>query len=100
LIVCEGIETGLSLCSGTMGRAARVWAALSAPGMKSLRLPPACGEAGMPSELIIATDGDAAGRNAGKVLAQSARAGGWAVSMLHAPLGKDWNDVLREGGNW
>ena len=97
LVVCEGIETGLSLCSGIMGREARVWAALSAPGMKALRLPPTSSEAGSLPELIVATDGDDAGRNAGEALAKTAHAGGWAVSTLHAPSGKDWNDILREG---
>ncbi len=39
LIVCEGIETGLSLLSGLVRGSVSVWAALSTSGMKSLSLP-------------------------------------------------------------
>ncbi len=89
LVVCEGIETGLSLASGLLGEPAAVWAALSAPGMKALRLP------ARPGRLIVATDGDDAGEDAGRVLAGAAHTRGWAVEMLPAPRGRDWNDVLR-----
>ncbi|MCV2867567.1 toprim domain-containing protein [Defluviimonas sp. WL0002] len=89
LVVCEGIETGLSLCSGLLEGPATVWAALSAPGMKALRLPE------RPGRLIVATDGDDAGENAGRVLASAAHALGWDVSLLPAPQGLDWNDVLQ-----
>lgn len=89
LVVCEGIETGLSLCSGLLEGPATVWAALSAPGMKALRLPE------RPGRLIVATDGDEAGENAGQVLAGAAHARGWQVSLLPAPQGLDWNDVLQ-----
>ena len=47
-----------------------------------------------PHDLIIATDGDCAGRDAGNALAERASATGWKVSFLHAPDGMDWNDVL------
>jgi hypothetical protein len=47
LVVCEGIETGLSLLSGLLASPATVWAALSTSGMKSLALPSA------PDELIV-----------------------------------------------
>lgn len=89
LVVCEGIETGLSLCSGLLSGPATVWAALSAPGMKALNLPEEAGK------LIVATDGDAAGEDAGRVLASIAHARGWKVSILPAPIGRDWNDILR-----
>lgn len=92
LVVCEGIETGLSLLSGLLDRPASIWAALSTSGMVSLRLP------SRPGHLIVATDGDAAGREAGHKLAQRASAAGWQVSTLAAPDGQDWNDVLRKGG--
>lgn len=92
LVVCEGIETGLSLASGLLRKPATVWAALSAPGMKSLILPAVSGR------LTIATDGDKAGRDAGQALADRAYAAGWAVSFLHAPDGRDWNDVLTANG--
>lgn len=88
LVVTEGIETGLSLLSGLLAGPATVWAALSASGMKSLRLP------GRPGDLVIAPDGDAVGREAAQVLAHRAYALGWRVSLLPAPDGFDWNDVL------
>ena len=89
LVVCEGIETGLSLASGLLGEPATVWAALSAPGMKALHLP------ARPGRLIVAMDGDDAGEDAGRALAGVAHARGWAVDLLPAPRGLDWNDVLR-----
>lgn len=88
LVVAEGIETALSLASGLLGRPATIWAALSTSGMRGLRLPPS------PGRLTIATDGDPAGADAGRDLAERAHAIGWAVSMLPAPRGKDWCDVL------
>lgn len=92
LVVCEGIETGLSLLSGILHGHATVWAALSTSGMKNLRLPDA------PGRLTIATDGDAPGRDAGKALATKAALAGWAVTLLPAPDGLDWNDVLTMKG--
>lgn len=89
LVVCEGIETGLSLASGLLGEPATVWAALSAPGMKALRLPE------RPGRLIVAMDGDDAGESAGRALAGAAYARGWQVTLLPAPRGLDWNDVLQ-----
>lgn len=88
LVVAEGIETALSLASGLLGRPATIWAALSTSGMRGLRLPPS------PGRLTIATDGDPAGADAGRALAERAHAIGWAVSMLPAPRGRDWNDIL------
>lgn len=93
LVVCEGIETGMSLLSGLLSGPATVWAALSTSGMKALALPSA------PGELIIATDSDdgGAGWAAGNALAERAAAKGWAVSLWPAPTGLDWNDVLQQG---
>ena len=88
LVVCEGIETGLSLSSGLLDAPARVWAALSTSGMRGLSLPPRAGQ------LTIASDGDKAGREAANVLAERADALGWQVTLLPAPEGLDWNDVL------
>lgn len=90
LVVCEGIETGLSLLSGLLSGPATVWATLSTSGMRALKLPSETGE------LIIATDGDSPGREAGEKLASRASALGWNVSLMPAPDGQDWNDVLRE----
>ena len=93
LVVAEGIETALSLCSGLLGRPAPVWACLSTSGLAGLRLP-----GGFPHRLTIAADGDPAGREAAHRLAERATALGWTVSMLPAPEGRDWNDILMKGG--
>lgn len=92
LVVAEGIETALSLASGLLGYPATIWAALSTSGLRSLRLPT------LPGRLTIAADGDAAGRNAAYGLADRASAAGWAVSLLTAPDGYDWNDILTMKG--
>jgi DNA primase len=65
---------------------------LSTSGMKRVVLP------GAPARLTIATDGDDAGRAAGKALAHRAITDGWTVSLLPAPDGRDWNDVLELKG--
>lgn len=88
LVICEGIETGLSLASGLLSGPATIWAALSTSGMRRLVLPPD------PGRLCVATDGDEAGRQAGNALATRATAHGWQVSLLPAPDGRDWNDIL------
>lgn len=87
LAVAEGIETALSLSSGLLRRPATVWAALSTSGIRGLRLP------ALPGRLIIAPDGDTAGRTAAQTLAERAHALGWAVLLLSAPEGRDWNDI-------
>ncbi len=92
LIVAEGIETALSLSCGLLPWTARIWAALSTSGIRGLRLPPEAGG------LIIAPDGDAAGRSAAQALADRAQAVGWQVSLLTAPNDRDWNDVLTMKG--
>ncbi|WP_134682437.1 DUF7146 domain-containing protein [Paracoccus ravus] len=94
LVVAEGIETALSLCSGLLGRRATVWATLSAPGMAALRLP------SNPHRLTIASDSDdkGAGLSAAHKLAERAVALGWTVSLLPAPQGMDWNDILMMKG--
>ncbi len=88
LIVTEGIETGLSLLSGLHVETANIWAALSAGGMERLILPENTGK------LIVASDGDPVGRKAADALATRAYGLGWEVSLLPAPDGYDWNDVL------
>lgn len=88
LVICEGIETGLSLASGLLSKPATVWAALSTSGVKRLHLPET------PGRLTVATDGDEPGREAGRELASRATAAGWAVSLLPAPDSHDWNDIL------
>jgi hypothetical protein len=88
LVVAEGIETALSLASGLLRAPATVWAALSTSGIRGLHLPPVAGR------LTIAADGDNPGRAAAQSLAERAHALGWQVSLLPAPEGRDWNDVL------
>ena len=88
LVVAEGIETALSLASGLLDAPAAIWAALSTSGIRGLHLPP------LPGHLTIAADGDDAGRSAAHALGERAHALGWQVSLLPAPEGKDWNDIL------
>jgi len=92
LVVAEGIETELSLLSGLLPVAVAVWAALSTSGMKALVLP------STPGRLKIASDGDDAGRAAAHALATRACGLGWEVSLLPAPDGCDWNDVIMKNG--
>ncbi|MCL3880767.1 toprim domain-containing protein [Marivita sp. GX14005] len=92
LVVAEGIETALSLASGLLRTPATVWAALSTSGIRGLRLPD------KPGRLTIAPDGDTAGREAANALAARAHALGWQVSLLPAPDGRDWNDILTMKG--
>jgi hypothetical protein len=94
LVVTEGIETALSLASGLLNGPATIWAALSTSGMQALSLP------AQPHDMIIASDSDdkGAGLRAAQALAQRASALGWAVSLLPAPQGQDWNDYLNMKG--
>jgi len=92
LAVAEGIETALSLACGLLRRPATIWATLSTSGMRGLRLPPE------PGRLTIASDGDTAGREAANALAERAHALSWAVSLLPAPEGRDWNDIINKKG--
>jgi phage/plasmid primase-like uncharacterized protein len=92
LVVAEGIETALSLTSGLLHAPATVWAALSTSGIRGLHLPPTA------SRLTIAPDGDTPGREAANALAERAHALGWQVSLLPAPDGRDWNDILNMKG--
>ena len=91
LVVAEGVETALSLASGLLDGPMSLWAALSAPGMAALRLPPLVDDA----ELVVACDGDRAGREAAHALAQRADALGWRVSLADPGDALDFNDVLR-----
>lgn len=88
LVVAEGIETALSLCSGLLRAPAAAWAALSTSGLRGLHLPR------QPGRITIASDGDKPGRDAAHALAARAYALGWAVSLLPAPAKRDWNDIL------
>lgn len=91
LVVAEGIETAVSLASGLLDGPMRLWAALSAPGLAALRLPPPLV---VDAELVVACDGDRAGREAARALAQRATAEGWCVSIADPADGLDFNDTL------
>ncbi|SDJ58363.1 DUF7146 domain-containing protein [Aliiruegeria lutimaris] len=94
LIVAEGIETALSTLSGHLLShfgPATVWAALSTSTMVGMAPPQA--EPG--DTLVIAADGDPAGLAAADSLAQIATERKWRVFHSPAPMGQDWNDVLR-----
>lgn len=88
LVVTEGIETGLSLLQMLAERVPTVLATLSTSGMKAVKLPP------KPHGLIIGVDGDEAGKLAANNLAIRATSLGWSVSLMEAPNGQDWNDIL------
>ncbi len=88
LVIAEGIETALSLACGLLSGPATIWAALSTSGIRGLRLPE------KPWRLIVASDGDEPGRAAAHTLATRAHGLGWQVSLLTAPEGRDWNNVL------
>lgn len=90
LVIAEGIESALSLVCGLLDGPARVWAALSTSGMRSLRLPET------PGAMAIAADADPEGRAAAQALAQRAHAANWRVSILDPGEGRDFNDILKE----
>lgn len=91
LVICEGLETGLSLLSGLLPSPATVWATLSTSGVKLLNLPRQL------EQVTVAADGDVPGRVAAYELASRADTMGWRVSLMPAPEGRDWNDVLKGG---
>jgi phage/plasmid primase-like uncharacterized protein len=90
LVVCEGIESGLSLMS-MFKEAATVVAALSTSGMVSFKLPE------NPGFLIMAGDNDTAGISAMVKLKERACLKGWDV-MATLPTAGDWNDELLMNG--
>lgn len=91
LAVAEGIETTLSVAMGLDDDTA-LWSALSTSGMASLRLP---SRESFSGSLLVATDGDWAGRAAGRALADRAVAQGWSVELVSAPDGLDFNDLVK-----
>lgn len=88
LVVCEGIETGLSLVDALADLSPTVCAALSTSGIRGLDL-----DGFERRELVVAPDGDAPGRVAADTLAGRAAGSGWSVRVMHPPVGSDWNDV-------
>lgn len=92
IVICEGIETGLSLRDALLSEdpAPRIWAALSTSGIAGIRL------SSLPKAIVIAPDGDAPGQRAADKLAERAKAEGHDTRIMAAPPGKDWNDVVRD----
>lgn len=92
LILCEGVEDGLSIA--LMTPEYRVHAAGSLSGMRNYE-PPACA-----SEIIVAADNDWDKPQAVAQLdAAIARLKetGKPVRIARSPVGKDFNDLLRDG---
>src|SRR5438093_4378090 len=85
LMIAEGIETALSAMQAT-GRP--TWAAMSAPALRSLHLPPEV------REVIVLADGDDAGESAAKPAALRWTREGRLVRIARPPAGVDCNDML------
>ncbi len=87
LVVCEGIETGLSVLQATQ---IPVWAALSTTGLESLVLPPISEV----SEVVICADNDPPGIASARRAAQRWNAEGRRVRIAIPPqIGTDFNDL-------
>ncbi len=89
LVVCEGIETGLSILQST---GLPTWAALSTSGMVSLALPPLS----MTKKIIIAGDNDFAGMEAAMNAAENWTKQGYEVRTAFPQIHNDFNDLLME----
>lgn len=89
VIVCEGIEDGLTLALACPEY--RVLAAISVSNFGNLHLPPAI------TDVVIAADNDAPDSPAGKALGHAVNRfmdQGRTVAVARAPMGKDYNDLL------
>lgn len=87
LVLCEGLEDGLSLAQELLG--ASVWAAPGAGMLPAMCLPQ------IVSSVIIAADNDAAGEQAGHRAAERFASEGRRVRIMRPdPVYKDWNDQL------
>jgi len=91
LVLCEGIETGLSILQAT---GLRVWAALGTSNLGQLELP------GFVREVIIAADHDEPGMKAASAAAEAYRARAYQVQIL-SPRNEGWdfNQVVEAGRN-
>jgi DNA primase len=88
LVLCEGLEDGLSLAQELPG--ACVWVAPGAGMLAAMCLPP-CVE-----RVTIAADNDAAGEQAALRAAERFASEGRQVRIMRPdPAFKDWNDQLR-----
>lgn len=89
LILAEGIETALSVYLATN---IPTWATLSTSGLINTRPPPL----EITQEIIIAADGDIAGKKAAYESADRLISQGYRVFIAQAPEGKDFNDLILE----
>jgi phage/plasmid primase-like uncharacterized protein len=90
LAVAEGVETGLSVAQACPDLA--VWAAMSTSGMKALQVPD------IVREIVIFADGDEAGEQAARFLAERCLREGRLARIVRPPQGMDFNDVLNQQG--
>jgi phage/plasmid primase-like uncharacterized protein len=91
LILCEGVETALSLWQATGNE---TWACL---GISNIGKAPVAPN----SAVLIGRDGDDPGSKADRQLRKAAarlKGRGHEVRVAAPPQGRDFNDVLREGG--
>jgi DNA primase len=90
LVVCEGIEDGLSLLQ-ELGRA--VWVAAGASMLSAMQFPMVV------RSVVIAADNDAAGEREADKAAEAFTARGFTVRIMRpAPEFKDFNEQLISGG--
>jgi hypothetical protein len=86
LIICEGVETGLSLAQACPELP--VWCALGASNLAKVELPVSV------KEITIAADADRAGEEAAKAAASKFLREGRAVRIARPEPGRDFNDYL------
>jgi putative DNA primase/helicase len=88
LVICEGIETGLSILQAT---GLPTWAALGTANLAAVVLPP------FVREVIIGADADPAGEAAARRAVEAFRLQGRRSRVVRPPSGfNDFNDVLRD----
>jgi len=88
--IAEGIETALAAMQGDL---IPVWAALSTVGMKEVIIPADT------KEVVIYADADEPGLLAARALAQRLILSNIRVGIKRPAAGKDFNDLLSEGGD-
>ncbi|MEL6288577.1 MAG: toprim domain-containing protein [Pseudomonadota bacterium] len=90
LVLCEGVEDGLSLA--LVAPELRIWAAASLGNLGAIRLPECC------AQVIVCADNDFGKPAAARLLASAVgalEAQGRPVEVMRSMIGKDFNDQLR-----
>lgn len=87
LVICEGLEDGLTL-QQEQGRG--VWVAAGAGMLPAMRLPVGC------NSIVIGADGDAAGEHAAQQAQSAIRKQGRTVRIIRPLDAKDFNAELME----